>query len=343
MYSEEMYNLECATLDAESSVLDAMLSLVDKQETFCEFYEGDDLEEFDMFQEAVSKKQQRRYDKFLREHDYDPKTGTIATDIVGKDGKKKRIKFNIADAPDIVGGPAYTQVFPGDPLEDAEITMSKQLLRRKPQISDFILKHEEGHAAYRTGNAGKAFRDDRRSAKKYLKQERGTNEKSTHDMDPEEYAADAYAMKHSKFPMESALRALNALRPLDTSMRKFINSTKKLTLKKLHEQQLDPASLRETYNDQIQMGEDMMKQISDLKNSDPDAYKSMQGDFVLKELKSQISAAKKLLTFSDDELVSEVGKAAISELGKNVNALEAGAKARIKFLQRQVNIQKRGK
>ena len=38
--------------------------------------------------EKTSKKEKHRMDNFLKRHNYDPKTRSIETDEVGKDGKK---------------------------------------------------------------------------------------------------------------------------------------------------------------------------------------------------------------------------------------------------------------
>ena len=51
----------------------------------------DRFEELMFLVEKTSKKEQHRIDKFLKRHNYDPKTGTIETDEVDKDGKKLRV------------------------------------------------------------------------------------------------------------------------------------------------------------------------------------------------------------------------------------------------------------
>jgi len=88
----------------------------------------------------MSNKERNRVNKFLRENDYDPKTETIKTNVKDFTNKQKRIKFSLR-AKD--GAEFVTNKFM--PGAFNEIRISPNDLKRKPYISNFIFKHEEGH------------------------------------------------------------------------------------------------------------------------------------------------------------------------------------------------------
>ena len=96
----------------------------------------------------TSNKYRNRINKFLRENDYDPETETIATDIKDHDtGKNKRVRFNINIDDGEYVGPGYSKYDGTKPDgEKQSISMSTKTISKKPNISNLIYKHEEGHA-----------------------------------------------------------------------------------------------------------------------------------------------------------------------------------------------------
>lgn len=169
--------------------------------------------------EKTSKKEQHRIDKFLKRHNYDPKTGTIETDEVGKDGKKLRVKFNVNN------GAIYDAyaILP-DKIREETISMPRKILKRKPMISETILKHEEGHLDYnRNPNKYKELYD---KTKKALENDNETY-KGDHGSDPEEYVADAYAIKHSKYGIDGFNKTMNVLFRQDADIEKRIRKINK--------------------------------------------------------------------------------------------------------------------
>ena len=96
----------------------------------------------------TSNKYRNRINKFLRENDYDPETETISTGIKDHDtGKNKRIRFNINIDDGKYVGPGYSKYNGTKPDgEKQSISMSTKTISKKPNISNFIYKHEEGHA-----------------------------------------------------------------------------------------------------------------------------------------------------------------------------------------------------
>lgn len=163
--------------------------------------------------EKTSKKEQHRIDKFLKQHKYDPKTGTIETDMIGKDGKKLRVKFNMTN------GPKCSEHVD---FKSTEIYMPRKSLKRKPMISDGILKHEEGHIAYRRDR--KKYKELYNKAKKAIYDD--NTAKKDHGENPEEYVADWYAAKHSKYGINGFNKQMNSIRFTDKDIKDTIKRNK---------------------------------------------------------------------------------------------------------------------
>ena len=183
-------------------------------------------EEFDQyFEEAYSKKQEHRVAKFLKENKFeeDPskttdeekrkgyRRGTIETDILDENGKKKRIPFEMTPHNDIPAQVTkkedkFKELYDEESGDKDEYTIhvSKQTLSRKPAISNFIFKHEEGHVAIHLDKSGKYVMEmdkidkilTRLLHKMLTNKEDALNE---HDMNPEEFLADKYGKEHSKY------------------------------------------------------------------------------------------------------------------------------------------------
>lgn len=87
-------------------------------------------------QSNLSTKERNRINKYLRENDYDPKTETIATDSIDPTtNKKRRVKLDIKSNTRGIG-PYYN---------NGVIHGPTSLLSKKPNVSNFVMKHEEGH------------------------------------------------------------------------------------------------------------------------------------------------------------------------------------------------------
>lgn len=97
--------------------------------------------------EYVSSKQRNREKKFLKERNFvpdkdNPNKGWIDSDFKDKNGKPKRIRFEIN--PHQGAALHYSTEKPVD-FDNATISMSKNELRSKPQNAQQAFKHEEGH------------------------------------------------------------------------------------------------------------------------------------------------------------------------------------------------------
>ena len=163
--------------------------------------------------EKTSKKEQHRIDNFLKRHKYDPKTRTIETDEVGKDGKKLRVKFNITN------GRVFSDYAN---FKRTDINMPRKTLKRKPMISDGVLKHEEGHLAYKRDR--KKYKDLYNKAKKAIYDDNTI--KNDHGENPEEYVADAYSATHSKYGKNGFTKMVNSLKPSEKDIRDAIKRNK---------------------------------------------------------------------------------------------------------------------
>ena len=157
-----------------------------------------------------SKKERNRLNKFLREHDYDPKTETIGSDIPDGVGGFKRIPFGITFMPGSEHRMSYKNMGPAasfrqdprvnDPNQPVGIAVNKRILQGKPNQASTIVAHELGHEAYASDpqayqtayKYGERHAQD--AANKYP--DLATN---IHDMNPEEYVADRYAITHNPY------------------------------------------------------------------------------------------------------------------------------------------------
>jgi len=111
------------------------------------------------------------------------------------------------------------------------VHMGKQWLKRKPYISQGILKHEEGHVDkwlhtkaddYDHSHTGKTERTARKllNSKNYNLAE--------HDKSPEENYADLYSVKHNKY-QKNAMRLFNVLNSDDKLIRDMLKKQLKST------------------------------------------------------------------------------------------------------------------
>ena len=160
--------------------------------------------------ETFSKKEKHRIEKFLKENNFKEegttesdrkqgiRRGTIETDIIDeKTGKKKRVPFVLTPHEGYAGADSA--------LDGSNtITMSKKIASRKPEISNFIFKHEEGHVAYYLdNNTGKYTIEmdeiDKILEKLFRELDISDSDLSDHDKNREEFFADKYAKEHSKY------------------------------------------------------------------------------------------------------------------------------------------------
>ena len=322
----------------------------------------------------MTPKQRNRVKKFLKDSDYDPKTNTIATDIVDKSGKPVRVKFTTKGfenfsrdnpggtlAPELVKQTnldIYKKMGLLDDktknelkttldkqladmgLDKPVIHMGKQWLKRKPYVSQGVLKHEEGHTDkwlhtkaddYDHSHSGKI----ERPARKLLK----SRERYLHDHDenPEEFYADLYSVNHNKYK-KNAMRFLNTLNSKDklirAKLKKEIFAQPKLS---------SMAGGKNLYPLKIQL-ESMIRDMEEIMKN---YGKEMKPDAIA-IANQQIDIYKKCLSDVEklhDDLDYEKGAAAIDEaqrkaLQLNLNdilkKLDNGTKLRKQFVQNMV-------
>ena len=209
--------LKESTIDIRLSIYEAeMNNEITKEERVALF------DELNYLIEKTSKKEQHRMNKFLKEHNYDPKTKTIEIDEKDKNGKKKRVKFNITNGPVFSDKSSTDRLNPT--IDDSTIEMSHKTLKRKPMISHGVFKHEEGHVV---DNANPdRFKDIRDKAKKYIDDDKD-NKKTEHDEKSNEYVADRYSAQHSKYGVAGFNKMINALRSNDDNIDREIDKIKK--------------------------------------------------------------------------------------------------------------------
>ena len=155
--------------------------------------------------EKTSKKEKNRMNKFLKEHNYDPKTKTIEIDEKDKNGKKKRVKFNITNGPVFDDSASSGK----EKIENSSINMPRKTLKRKPMISHGVFKHEEGHIVDKF-NPGR-YDKIRDNARKAIDNDIH-NEKEYHGNDPNEYVADVYSALHNKYGINGFNKMINAMK-----------------------------------------------------------------------------------------------------------------------------------
>ena len=173
-------------------------------------------------QEATSKKEQHRIDNFLKRHDYDPKTETIKTDIDDGKGDKLRTKFKIDDSSDAFGSSIKANFKDKGSSQEyidgsSVITLDRNVLKRKPPISDFELKHEEGHLdQYKNPDK---YKNNTNRANYFEKQSLHNQNIDNAHVSKSEFLADKYASEHNKNHTKSSiLRTMNTLKKNDIYM-----------------------------------------------------------------------------------------------------------------------------
>ena len=286
----------------------------------------------------MSAKQRNRVKKFLKDNDYDPKTQTIKTDIIDdKTGKNVRIKFNTkfkgnqADQIKMMGDNpndpmAYTSLRSAGEDEDA-ITIGKSLLKRKPVVSNGVLKHEEGHVDYRDYHPDK-YKRDTRHAKKLIKQTKEPIHE--HGQNPEEYVVDLYSERHNKYAKKYPNKALRTLLSKDVAMFKRNRDT----LKKYADQikkNMDGLDIDDVY--------DIINSIIEGQESAIDMYKDIPA------AQSQVEIMKKSLSELKQfkEKLSKIDKSAVNgEYTKfQVNQIATMLNDAIKSIDNEVRLRMR--
>lgn len=319
----------------------------------------------------MTPKQRNRVKKFLKDSDYDPKTNTIATDIVDKSGKPVRVKFTTKGfegfSPDEPGGTLAPELvkqtnldmlkkigYTFDPddtkkavdkaladkgYDQPMIHMGNQWLKRKPYIAQGLRKHEEGHVDKwlhtKAGDYDHSHTGKiERPARKLLK----SKEYYLHDHDenPEEYYADLYSVNHNKY-QKNAMRFLNTL-----------NSKDKLIRSKLKKQIFAQPKLssmtadKNLYSLKIQLEtlihdmEEIMKEYG--KNMKPDGVAVFNQQINI--YKRCLSDIEKLHDVDYEKGVAAMDEAQRRALQLNLNdilkKLDNGAKLRKQFVQNMV-------
>lgn len=166
-----------------------------------------------------TKKQRNRMNKFLRENGWDPRTETIATDIVNPDGTKRRVKFTMDST--ARGRDAFNSAEDYKYYVSPWINMTPRSIAGKPINSTATAKHEEGHLADYLAhrNSGYSPKDSSGSyssgysdknipgeigelgnAATDFVDRRGPNYSlNDHDSSPGELLADAYGQRHNPY------------------------------------------------------------------------------------------------------------------------------------------------
>jgi len=204
---------------------------------------------------SMTSKQRNRMKRWLKDNDYDPKTGTIATDMEDDGGKPFRVNLGTNSAVGKVIGqksnaafntipnksypkekytPAEQHAYAGDrPL----INMPKEYMKRHPSISTGISKHEEGHIADYYGKIDDII-DKRIKAGDHITQamKKGMDYSPTHT-DVKEHIADLYSAQHNKY--KDKLRFLNTILSEDIHMQRTFKANWKDLCEKVYKKQSD--------------------------------------------------------------------------------------------------------
>lgn len=292
----------------------------------------------------MSAKQRNRVKKFLKDNDYDPKTQTIKTDIIDdKTGKNVRIKFNTkfkgdqADEIKMMGDNpndpmAYTSFRSSGEDEDA-ITIGKSFLKRKPVVSNGILKHEEGHVDYRDYHPDK-YKRDTRHAKKLIKQTKEPIHE--HGQNPEEYVVDLYGERHNKYAKKYPNKTLRALLSKDVATFKRNRDT----LKKYADQikkNLDDMDADEVYNIIDEIIEEQESAI-DMYKDIPDAQSQVE---IMKKSSSELKQFKEKLSKIDKSATKgEYTKFQINQVATMLNdvikSIDNEVRLRMRFINKNI-------
>ena len=298
----------------------------------------------------MSNKERNRVKKFLKDNDYDPKTGTIKTDIKDKSGKNVRVKFatrlstdkndkyamNVttgvnSEDRDPVGymSTGYDQKT-GEKLFDPTITIGKSTLKRKPVVSNGFLKHEEGHLAKQV--QGKDFSKEERVARKLI--ESNPTSLHYHDTNPEEYAADLYGEKHNKYAKKYPGKSLNTLMSRDISIAKKNKVTLKSMLKNNEKfiEMMDGDDIVDIINETIETNESC---ISDMKDDDTVNAMKAQNQR-LEELKKKLQGIKDEAKIKNGYSEALKKEASIT-LKDCIRIVDNGVKLRKQFVQKMIN------
>lgn len=223
-------------MESSLCVLNSIINLIDKNEYINEYSENEEFSDIFtesmmvLFMESFSKdkdeitkwlynngyfysgdnpkkkKEFNRLYQLLKQHKFDPKTETYESDIDDGKGGKKRIKLNIDKFIGSASVEKKNSVLRGDNAfysrSRNDITVGSNLLKRKQPISQFVLKHEEGHANSRVVNKGEKYSNYGNAVRDFIEDYKGDwdNEKfvNPHDDSVEELKADEYATKHTK-------------------------------------------------------------------------------------------------------------------------------------------------
>lgn len=312
----------------------------------------------------MSAKQKNRVKKFMKDTDYDPKTGTIKTDMVDKNGKPVRVKFTTKGFPkhgfsaDEPAGMLSTERTRNDTynnikkfgildadtknavedmiklnkIEDT-IHMNNKQIHRKPAIAQGMLKHEEGHLdKWRNTKADSNDRSHtgkvERSARKLINSSRLKGELHEHDLDPEEYYADLYSAKHNKY--KNKTQVFGALSSNDALIRKKCKKQLLATgLASANPENID--ELKDLLTESIEMVDEMID-IPEIAEKDKGFLRkqnSIYKDCLKKIEKLDYDDAMKTLKESDK-------KSADNALTALLQKLDAGAKLRKQFTQNMI-------
>ena len=244
------------------------------------------LSEFDQyFQEGYSKKQEHRVEKFLKENKFeeDPskttdeekrkgyRRGTIETDILDENGKKKRVKFEMSPHDDEPG-----EIRRKADDSDYEIHMSKKAVSRKPAISNFIFKHEEGHLAFYLDKSSGKYVMEMEQIDKILTRllhKMLTNKDEilvAHDKNLDEFFADRYAKEHSKYNKTSKLKISGEGIVGDVSTNKAIKGLQAILhddvyTKKIFKNSINSMAMADARNDMDKKRNELKREIINYK------------------------------------------------------------------------------
>lgn len=281
----------------------------------------------------MSNKERNRVKKFLKDNDYDPKTKTIKTDIKDKNGKNVRVKFN-TKMPDLYR--TGDVVEDNDPtgfstFDDPTVILGKSMIKRKPAVSNGILKHEEGHIAKRVFDNRK-FSKEERVARGLIRSNQNTRHE--HDQDPEEFAVDLYSEKHNKYAKKYPVKFLNTL------LQKDILALKKTKLKINKNKLMIKASI-ENFS-----AEDILEALVDAIETNEDAKEYVKGDpdtlnAIDEQNKRLRDIHEKIASISDDsEARGEYTTRMASEMDRTLTdfkrILDNGIKLRKQFVQHMI-------
>ena len=287
----------------------------------------------------MTPKQRNRVKKFLKDSDYDPKTNTIATDIVDRSGKPVRVKFTtkgFEDFPaDNPGGTLAPELVKQTNLDiykkmgllndvtknrikksvDKQLAdmgydqpmvhMGKQWLKRKPYISQGIRKHEEGHVDKWLHTKADDYDHSHtgkteRTARKLLNSKKYNL--NDHDDNPEENYADLYSVKHNKY-QKSAMRLFNVLNSDD----KMIRNLMKKQLKESGEfSELKSGSIYR-FKQKIRLNVESLEQwLKDNPKAHPEEIDFIKNQYNI--YKSCLSDLEQLEKHFEDKLLDQNGR-----------------------------------